>query len=183
MSAINPDSISQLDETTYEILFRAYYAGLCGYARKYVAESEVAEEIVQDIFVLLWEKRETLAIKSSFKSYLFRAVNNKCLNYLKHQQVRNTYQAHAQQADPVHAAPSDDLLAAQELEHKILATLSSLPKQRRKIFQMSRYEGLKYREIAEKLNLSPKTVEVQMGKALKTLRNALKDYLYSFLFF
>lgn len=157
-----------------EGLFRQYYRQLCGFALGYVKETDQAEDIVQELFARLWQEREGLTIQVSVKSYLFAAVRNRCLNAL---------------ATKKHMRPldeeRDDLPASEgrgEEEHaersaRVLAAVEALPTERRRIFRLSRNEGLKYQEIAERLDISVKTVENQMGKALKTLREELADLL------
>lgn len=169
--------ISAGSEKAFEHLFRKHYSSLCGYAAKYVWDLDQAEEIVQDLFYNLWNKKNNLSIDLSIEAYLFRAVRNACLNYLKHQKVRQ------QHADSVKRNPLSDSTAGEdpletlELQNKIDEVVDALPPERKKIFQMSRYEGLKYKEIADQLGLSIKTVEAQMGKALKMLRENLADFL------
>jgi RNA polymerase sigma-70 factor (ECF subfamily) len=164
-------------EKAFEQLFRKHYSSLCGYAAKYVWDLDQAEEIVQDLFYNLWNKKNNLSIDLSIEAYLFRAVRNACLNYLKHQKVRQ------QHADSVKRNPLSDFtekgdpVETLELQNKIDEVVDALPPERKKIFQMNRFEGLKYKEIADQLGLSVKTVEAQMGKALKTLRENLADYL------
>lgn len=159
----------------YEEVFRKYYQSLCLFALKYVKDPDEAEEIVQEMFVRIWQKKESLAVTTSLKSYLYQAVRNACLNHLKHNNVKLEYQKRA--IDATSAANAGDTLVALELEARITETLNKLPPERKKIFLMSRNEGLKYREISEKLNISIKTVENQMSKALQFLKTELMDFL------
>lgn len=141
-----------------------------------------AEEVVQNTFYIIWKKRESLTIQSSVKSYLYKSVYNDCLNKLKHQKVR---QAHAQDFQHTHSSESEDgikLLHAKELKLKIDQALESLPEQCGKVFRLNRFEELKYKEIAEHLNISVKTVEIHMSKALKLMREQLKEYLRMVIF-
>ncbi|SDL01186.1 RNA polymerase sigma-70 factor, ECF subfamily [Catalinimonas alkaloidigena] len=163
------------DEKTFEALFREHYGPLVQFATKYVGKDETAEELVQELFSTLWIKAEALEIRTSLKSYLFGAVRNACLNHLKHEKVKQAYTLHVQHG-PTHA-PELDFLELEELKEKIEQAMDQLPEKCRAIFEMSRYEGKKYQEIADALQLSVKTVENQMGKALRILREALKDYL------
>lgn len=165
------------DEVAFEGLFREHYAVLCGFARKFVKDSVVAEELVQELFTQLWDKRDSLHLEISIRSYLFTSIRNSCLNHLKHQNVRDRYADHARNL-PVQMAPepSQELETA-ELQARIQLAISELPDRCGEIFKMSRFEGLKYDEIAAKLQLSPRTVEVQIGKALKILRQVLADWL------
>jgi RNA polymerase sigma-70 factor (ECF subfamily) len=143
-----------------------------------------AEEIVQNIFVRLWEKKEDLTIRENVSGYLYRAVHNECLNYLRHQKVRVAYQSYAMRRhkQSEQEKPAEKVVMS-ELEKKLETALRELPEQCRTIFQLSRFEDLRYRDIAEKLGLSVKTVENQMGKALKLLRLKLVDFLLSVILF
>lgn len=166
------------NEEAYERIFLTYYDGLVAYADKYISDTVMAEEIVQDLFVSFWHKRADIAIKSSLASYLYRAVRNACLNHIKHLKVRQEYQEHGKRERTAAEQNQSDSLIALELAEKIEQAIESLPEARRRIFIMNRYEGLKYREIAEKLDLSMKTVESQMSKALQFLREQLKEYMH-----
>ncbi|MDN5214461.1 RNA polymerase sigma-70 factor [Fulvivirgaceae bacterium BMA12] len=159
----------------YEEVFRRYYQPLCLFSLKYVKDPDEAEEIVQNMFVRIWQKRKELAIATSVKSYLYQSVRNACLNHLKHNNIKLDYQKNA--LATTSSASASDTLVALELEVKVRETLHKLPPERKKIFLMSRNEGLKYREIAEKLNISVKTVENQMSQALKFLKSELADFL------
>lgn len=168
------EDIQKGNESAFEELFHAYYGYLCAFANKIIEDEIAAEEIVQDFFVKLWDKKENLNIDSSIKNYLFRSVKNLCLNYIKHNNVKTQYARHII-TEAENKAYRDNFFEP-DLVKKIEQSIESLPEKRRKIFRMSREEGLKYREIAEKLKISVKTVEAQMGLAIKTLRDKLKDY-------
>ncbi len=163
------------DKSAFEFVFRQHYRQLCGYARKYLDEVEAAEEIVQEVFVKFWEKCDTIAPDSSVKSYLYRSVHNTCLNYIKHMKVRDNYRDYVMTY--METSSYMDFSEEPNLEQKIRDAIDDLPPQCSRIFKLSRFEGLKYQEIADHLGLSVKTVEVQMGKALKVLREKLKVYL------
>ena len=165
---------------SFETVFRQYYPGLRGYALKLLSDEALADEAVQEVFLKIWQKKEELNIQSSIKSYLFRAVHNHSLNMIKSYKVKEVH--HQYIADTSITADMTDTMESQEAEERILGAIAKLPTQCAKIFRMSRFQGLKYKEIAKKLNISPKTVEVQMGKALKRLREDLKDYLPLLLF-
>lgn len=169
--------LAEGDITAFEMLFRTYYQPLCHYAYSFLRDKEDAEEIVQSTFLLVWERKETLEIRTSVKPYLYAMVRNACLNVLKHQRIK---ERHATETMAV-AAHSDEsvsqLIAANELELRIKEAMDELPEQCRLVFKLSRFEELKYAEIAEQLNISIKTVENHMGKALKIMREKLKDYL------
>ena len=170
-------SISVGDELAYEALFKSHFAELTLYAMRFVMNMESAEEVVQDIFFNLWTKRDTLNISVSIKSYLYRTVKNTCLNIIKHQKIEDKYREHFSRELQTDELNADNWMVESELSDKITKAIEQLPPERKKVFILSRFEELKYREIAEKLNISIKTVENQMGKALKFLRNELKDYI------
>ena len=133
-----------------------------------------AEDVVQQAFVKLWEQRATLDLRWSVKAYLYKMVHNRCLNRLRDQRVREQYKQY--NAEVLGKGSEHQPGAEQELRERLLKALATLPPQCRQIFELSRFEELKYREIAEQLNLSVKTVEAQMGKALRLLRSQLADY-------
>ena len=169
-------AIRQGDETVFDAVFRRYYAPLCRYATGLTdGDPDEAEDLVQQTFVKLWERRASLDIAWSVKAYLYKMVHNAALNRLRHQQTKNKYQQfNVQQLDTQHAPPED---TAPELRERLHRALNELPPQCRNIFELSRFEALKYREIADQLNISIKTVETQMGKALRLMRLQLADYL------
>lgn len=170
-------SIQSGNEKAFEELFKSQYPALCGYARKYLEDIDQAEEIVQEMFFNFWQKKETMKINTSLEAYLFRSVRNACLNYLKHLKIQEQYKLANNQQIKQKEQEIHDTVVAMELEEKIEQIIDQLPPERQKVFKMSRHEELKYKEIAQKLNISIKTVEVQMSKALKFLRMHLSDYL------
>lgn len=164
----------------YELIFRRYYVSLCGFAMRFVEQPETSEEIVQDIFLKLWEKKAGLTIDTSLKSYLFKAVYNSCNNYLAHAKVRNRYVSLVRESILKHEHAADpvlDSLTYKELDQKINQAIEDLPAECRKIFKLSRLEGMKYAEIADSLHISIKTVETQVSRALQRLRTELKEFL------
>lgn len=169
-------SYSLIDLNSFELVFREFYQMLCSYAYRFVNDDDTAEEIVQELFYKLWEKRFELQVTSSLKSYLFSAVHNRCLKYIEHRNVetryKNYYLLHGSEIDNEPQQSSN----VTELQGIIERTLDSLPERCSRIFRLNRFEGLKYIEIAEKLSISIKTVEANMGKALKQLRRNLKQY-------
>lgn len=170
-------AIQQGDVSTFEMLFKTHYKALCRYATAYLYDPDDAEEVVQSTFIGFWEKREIIQIDSSIKAYLYRSVRNACLNEIKRQKVRLLHANSVVAEGEKFSQSSDHLAIKTELEAKIQEALQSLPEQCRLIFKMSRFEELKYQEIADQLCISIKTVESQMGKALKLMRVKLKDYL------
>jgi len=166
-----------IELSDFEDFFKSNYGELCGYANKYLQDVDEAEEVVQNTFVKFWENRKTINIKSSFKSYIYTTIKNNCLNVIKHQKVKNTYKQHNEQQLKQQQFGVDDEYEATELEQKIQQSIQQLPDGRQQVFIMSRYEGLKYKEIADKLKISIKTVENQMGSTIKFLKSELADYL------
>jgi RNA polymerase sigma-70 factor (family 1) len=170
-------AIGQGDERIFEQVFRKYYAGLCTYGRSILHDADEAEEIVQNVFVSIWEKREEIEITQSLKSYLYRAVHNHCLNRIKHQKVRDEHQQYALYYQEVSYESVSQTVYKNELEQQLAKAIEKLPEQCRIIFKLSRFDELRYQEIADQLGLSVKTIENQIGKALKILRTELADYL------
>lgn len=160
------------DEQTYAHLFESYYSLLSVFACRYVTDLEIAREIVQDLFVHIYENRESLVITTSLRSYLYQSVRNRCLNHLK--EIKN-HQKHldaltwelAESLDP------ETLYHETELEFRVFQIVSDLPSRCQEIFIMSRVDGKKNSEIASRLKISVRTVETQISKALKILRKKL----------
>lgn len=170
-------ALKEGDETVFEMIFKTYYEPLCNYAFTFILDRDEAEEIVQATFLNVWEKRGTIAIETSLKAYLYRAIRNSCLNAIKHTNIKRKHAAETVfVSDKSHEAVSQSVISS-ELDQKIGDALMVLPEQCRLVFRMSRFEDLKYAEIAEQLNISIKTVENQIGKALKIMREELKEYL------
>ena len=170
-------TLEQTDEKAFEDVFKTHFKALHSYAYTILKDDVLAEEMVQNVFFKLWEKKEQLEIQSSLKAYLYKAVYHESLNYLKHQKVKSVHQAYAMHLTPHTGNHAEKKLLQGELEKKLQMAINELPEQCRTIFQLSRFEELKYREIADTLGLSIKTVENQMGKALKILRLKLVEFL------
>ncbi|MCG6190758.1 RNA polymerase sigma-70 factor [Maribellus maritimus] len=170
------------DQKAFEMLFHKYYGNLCLYATKILNNNEAAEEVVQDFFVKFWGKREQINIDTSIKNYVFRSIRNLCLNHIKHNDVKENYIKNSEN-DIQSNIDFEEHFIEVDLVQKIEESINSLPEKRREIFRLSREEGLKYREIAEKLNISIKTVEAQMSLAIKNLREKLKDYKHFLMLF
>ena len=170
------DLVKTGNKPAFEKLFREYYSHLCAYANTYVKDLDAAQDLVQEFLFHIWEIKADLPSDVPVKAYLFRSVQNRCLNALKHKQVKGKYQEYAffEGKDSFYEESGNE---NEELHDKIRQTIDKLPPERKKVFIMHRYDELKYREIAEKLNISIKTVENQIGKALVFLRDELKEYL------
>lgn len=176
-SNISEISYQQYDDHAFEQLFKSHFKALHAYANVILKDEDDAEEIVQNMFLKFWEKRELLNVQTSLKAYLYRCVYHDSLNFLKHQKIKTKYQDFAAYTRNEENLPASSKVEMTELEYNLGLALNELPEQCRTIFQMSRFEELKYREIAERLGLSIKTIENQMGKALKILRLELADFL------
>jgi RNA polymerase sigma-70 factor, ECF subfamily len=167
------------DEIAFELLFRKYYVRLCGFANKFIFDTDEAEEIVQEVFLNIWNKRDHLKLGDEIRPYLFKSVQNLCFNFIEHKKVINDYYSvlaivyENRQED----FNSYESVLYAEFQKKVDEAIGTLPDQCRIIFQLSRMNGLKYAEIANKLGISVKTVETQMSRALFKLKNELKDYL------
>lgn len=166
-----------MDRIEFETLFRQNYSNLCSYAHNFLKDPETSEEIVQEVMVNFWNRRNILEIRDSAKAYLYRAVRNSCMNHLKHLKVREQHASDARSAVAESTIDPEQVLIMSELEWRIREAIDKLPVERKKAFCLSRYEGLTYPEIAERLDISVKTVENQIGAALKTLRKELAEYL------
>jgi RNA polymerase sigma-70 factor, ECF subfamily len=166
----------------FEEMFRTYFSSLCYFARKYVKDPDTCKEIVHTVFVNIWEKRDEFDFNKPAKSYLFTAVYNRCMNHLRDQKkfVDNASEDFTMIQDV--GSLQSEYMEAAELEDKIWKVINSLPEGCRKVFILNRFEGKKYAEIADDLNISVKTIETQMSKALKTLRDQLKEYIHLFIF-
>lgn len=171
------DIIGFTDIRDFEMLFKEHYENLCSYAYLFLKDTDTSEDAVQEVFYKLWKSRDKISIDTSIKSYLFRAVRNSCMNVIEHLKVKEGYRDSTAQGLEGDQHTSVDQSIVNELEQKIKETIDLLPSERRKVFMMSRYEGLKYREIAKELNISVKTVENQMYQALIFMREHLKEYL------
>jgi RNA polymerase sigma-70 factor, ECF subfamily len=171
------DKIKSGDKQAFEQLFREMYPALCNFANKIIGDLIMSEEVVQDIFYKLWDRRQNIEIRHGLSSYIYTAVRNQCLVYLKHLKIREEYAMYISNDYMEQRSNVEDYLETAEIESILEETLESLPAKRRRIFELSRFEGLKYHEIAEKLSVSVKTIEANMTKALKAFRKNLSAYL------
>ncbi len=167
--------IRQGDKQEFEKLFRSSYVSLVRYAKTILKDHDTAEEIVQDLFFRLWQDRVNLTIESSLNGYLFRSVHNRSLHFIEHQKVIDRHAGEIAASADQTSEPVTEAIYYSELQSKVARVLERLPERCSVIFRMSRFEGLKYNEIAEKLSVSLKTVEANMGKALKEFRKALAE--------
>lgn len=165
------------DEPEFDRVYLEHYAALHHYAYTLLEDSAHADEMVQDVFLKILERNEPVSIHTSLKAYLYRSVHNECMNYFKHQKVKQKYRQRNMHETDNHTDHALNKLQYREFEQRLLKAINELPEQCRIIFQMSRFDELKYAEIATQLGISIKTVDNQMVKALKRLRQQLADYL------
>ncbi len=175
------------DVKAFEWLFHHYYQPLCLFANRFLNDTELSKECVSDLFSHLWEKRETITVTISLRSYLHRSVQNRCLNLLKKKKIENKYVDFVMRTglinDRAYQEKITDGYYSKELTQKINEAIGQLPDRCQEIFRLSRFEHLSYKEIAQKLALSPKTVENQMGIALSKLKQSLNRFLSFWIFF
>ena len=162
-----------MDHRVFEELFRTYFSPLMAFSRKILGNEDDAREVVHQVFINLWEKRTELDLSTPLKSYLFTSVNNRSLNMIRDRKKFSAEEV----PEEAGGWDAESNLEAMELEERISEAIEALPERCREIFKLNRFEGLRYSEIAERLDLSVKTVENQMSKALGTLREQLGKYL------
>lgn len=165
--------IKEGNEESFRQIFHAYYERLCQYAFTLLRDMDDAEDVVQSMFLKIWEKRQTLVITHTVKSYLYKAVYHQCVNQFDHRAVRVKFQERSSVEKPTDVQQPE--VFPNELEENIVAAINTLPKQCRTIFMMSRYQEMKYAEIAKELNISVNTIENQISKALRILRTHFND--------
>jgi RNA polymerase sigma-70 factor, ECF subfamily len=175
---IQPDqetlrALSKGDQSAFKLVFDTSYESLCQYACTILKDMDEAEDVVQSVFIKIWENREDLDIKHTIRSYLFKAVYHRCINQLEHRAIKLKYQDHGLRDASTHIQHPE--VFPNELEDHIRKAISALPPQCKAVFLLSRYEELRYAEIARKMNISVNTVENQISKALKILRSELRD--------
>ncbi len=172
------------DKTAFKELYYKYFAALHTYAIKFVNSPEIAEEIVNDLFTAIWNKKLEIDITTSLKSYLYTAIRNRCISKLRQKKVHfqridneDEYFDESKIILPVSQENGLSSLIANEMEDKLMLAIDKLPNRCKEIFMMSRFKGLKQKEIAKEMNLSINTVEKQISRALQKLRDELKPYL------
>jgi RNA polymerase sigma-70 factor (ECF subfamily) len=170
-------SVKRDDVKAYETIFRSFYQPLCNYAYSFLNDQDECEEVVQQVFLTIWDKRHSIVISSSLQAYLYRAVKNECLNKIQHGKVRTMYRKEVESLGEAGIDSTSEKVISAELELKIKDAIDTLPAQCQLIFQLSRFENKKYQEIADELGISVKTVENQIGKALRIMREKLVEFL------
>ncbi len=165
------------DQAIFSFIFESYYKYLVAVANNVVNDIEAAEEIVQEVFVNLWENRKSFNITGSIKNYLIKSVKNKCIDKIRHLNViKKHHKVILNSLDILDHTP-EQILLGEEMKERLEEFLKQLPPDVSKTFMMSRFQKMKYQEIAVKLNVSVRTVEDRVSKALKHLRKSLKEFL------
>ena len=164
------------DQAAFDSVFRAHYAHLVGFAQGLLHDRAAAEDSAQEVMLELWRRRADIHIQESLRAYLLRATRNRSLNQLRHAKVERNAEPQLAGEDSVTATGAGKLVAA-ELRDALSAAVAELPPACRHVFELSRGQGLRYAEIASTLGISVKTVESQMGKALRHLRMRLAEWL------
>lgn len=163
------------DQDAFRVLFLQFFSPLCVFANRYVEDKETCEDIVQDTFMRIWEKRKGIFITSSFRNFIVTSVRNSCIDYLRKQELENNWVQWRIDVDS--EENNGDIYTLRELQSILKEALSKVPENIRTTFEMNRFEGKKYAEIAELKQISVKTVESHICKVLKYLRTELKDFL------
>lgn len=171
------DKLKEDDKTAFTIIFSRYYSDLVHFSFNYIHEPDASEEIVQEVFLKLWENRHSLEIESSLKSYLLKSVQNRSIDFKRHRQIRQKYTSHVLENPYTSERDTENYVLHSELEQKLNSTLDKIPDDISEPFILSRFEGMNYAKIAENLGVSVRTIEVRIGKALGILRQELKDFL------
>jgi RNA polymerase sigma-70 factor, ECF subfamily len=167
------------DLTSFEQIFKEYFKPLCGFAGKYVRDRDEAKAIVHDVFVAMWERRDSLPADVHHRSYLYTAVRNRCLNFVRDRKKLVPLETIPREPESLPAST----IESEELAREIEFAINTLPAKCREIFELNRRDGKKYSEIADQLGISLKTVEAQISKALSVLRTHLGDFLILIIFF
>ncbi len=173
--------IRQGDVVAFEAMYRVYKNDLGGFVESYVRSRETAEEIIQDLFVRLWEQRELWEFPGPLNTYLFRAARNRAISYLRRERVETqflerTARELAAEPDSRKGITVDESVRLQEVEAAVDRAVDALPERCQEVFRLNRYHGLSYAEVAQVMQISVKTVEVQMGRALTALRKRLAEW-------
>jgi RNA polymerase sigma-70 factor, ECF subfamily len=164
------------DQSAFDIIFRTHYARLVGFTQSILRERALAEEVVQDLMLELWRRRESVELQESIRTYLFQGARNRALNHIRHARVEERAEPYMREDEAVDPRADADVVEG-EIEDAVRAAVGGLPARCREVFELSRVHGLRYSEIAATMGISVKTVETQMGKALQILRGKLAAWL------
>ena len=171
------DQLRQGDEKAFATLYHTHWQSLLNTATHRLGTVETAQEVVQDVFASIWQRRETLLVTTSVAAYLHTALKYKVLDYLRSQKVKDQYIQAIKQKATIHSNSTAETVALHELDQALHQGINQLPEKCRLIFNLSRFEHHSTQEIASELRISPKTVENQIGKALRLLRVSMKEFL------
>ncbi len=166
-----------LELTSFKSLFKSHFSSLCAFAVSFVHDEDMAKDIVHQAFIKLWEKRDAIDMEKQVKSYLFSTVHNLCLNYIRDNKKFSKNEFDAETYTLPGQLEDQDVMEKAELHARINRAIDSLPEKCREVFIMNRFDEMKYQEIADKTGISIKTVEAQISKALRILREQLVDYI------
>lgn len=177
------NKINDGDINTFEIIFKSHYVKLTHYANKFLNDIDISEEIVSEALTFLWEKRDTIVFSTSITAYLYKMVQNKCMNYIKHQKIENEYVNYMHRNKLLDELPEHHTNPCyeKELASQIRIAIDNLPEKCKLVFEMSRFEHLKNKEIAQRLNISQNTVERHLTIAFEKLRKSLKHIISALL--
>jgi RNA polymerase sigma-70 factor, ECF subfamily len=176
-------SLQLENRSSFDLLFRSYYSGLCSYANNYLKSKDISEEIVQEVFIRLWEKRNKTLIHTSIRAYLYQSVFNGCMSYIK--EIRTSGFKHVDLEDfsirtelmSMDLADAEfSKMFSEDIEKDLEAAISELPEQCRKIFTMCRTDNLSYNEISNILKVSKSTVKTQMSRAMNKILKQMEKY-------
>jgi len=173
--------MKESDQSSFSIIFTGYYSDMVQFAGTFISDLDTCEDIVQNAFVDFWENRETLIILSSLKSYLLKIIQNRCIDWLRHMKIRDRYNKSVDHHLCLLENDTENYILRSELEANLEKALRLLPSEISSAFRLNRQECLTYHEIAERENVSVRTIEVRISKALAMLREYLKDYLVTIL--
>jgi RNA polymerase sigma-70 factor (ECF subfamily) len=169
--------LKQGNKVVFDYIFNYYYSSLCTFSMQYINDHEMVEDLVQDLFVNLWSEAPNINIRSSLKSYLFASVRNRCLDFLKHKKVSEKHRTYHLYSADSNENSTDHYFSESELRQTLHKSLEKLSPRCREIFELSRMHGLSNKDISEKLEISKRTVELQISNALKILRKELVEFL------
>lgn len=174
----NLSLVSKGNSVAFELLYKRYFAALCSYAHSIIQNQEASQDLVQELFFQMWIKRQNLPTQIPERAFLFKSVHNACLNFIKHKKVENAFVDFEKQQNVIEYY-EDFIQEPDEKLERIKSSIELLPPERKRIFIMHRFNDLSYKQIAENLEISVKTVENQIGKALKFIREECKDLRFS----
>jgi RNA polymerase sigma-70 factor (ECF subfamily) len=170
--------LNEGNKEAFSLLFKAYYKDLVLFGGNFLpGDRDTCEDIVQSVFLKLWNDRRTVVIETSLKSYLLKAVRNACLDELRHRDVVHEHELYVQATRLADETDTENYILYSDLQRHLQAALGKIPQLWREAFEMNRFEGLKYREIAERLHISERTVEVRIAKTVDLLRKYMKEFL------